>query len=1090
MSNQATQSTNNCIAEPELNDFMLGKMDEARLAEISKHIDDCDACQETVIAIAQQSDTFVKAIEVAKRPGTNDFENENALARGLRRIVSGARPNATPEVLTEAFAQQQIGPYHLESRLGVGGMGAVFKATHQKLKRVVALKLLPQDRWASDELIARFEREMEAIGKLDHPNIVRASDAGDDDGLHFLVMEYVDGIDLSRMVRRLGRIPVADACEIVRQAAIGLQYAHERGLVHRDIKPSNLMLGWQQSDGLSVGTRPTVKILDMGLALLGDEHFQDEHELTTVGQMMGTLDYMSPEQGLDSHEVDARSDIFSLGATLFKLLTGEAPLDHLNLRTPLKKVTTLATKELPSIRDSRPDLPEELIELVDSMLARDPDVRPEAARDVVNKLGELGKNANLNALLKRALAAEDNEQEASRSRGALSMALGQIPEEPLGVKRDSGRWNLWTAAGLFGSLAMFAGIVFYLATDNGRLIVEADGEDATIEVRQSDRLVESIEVATATGDGLKIRSGNYELVLTNAGEDLKLDRNSVTISRNGEATVRIVKEDVDSIAGDSVPADADIGRLTWNRVSDVETYDGQTYDEWMASLKTERKAERMLEAVNALHRLRKESNEEETAKAILQTMRVYGSLSADSSPQGKLVSRVEQAMRDFSDTALINAICEEIRNGNQRSRSFLPWIFSGNASSVHAVLRLNSKKLADSLVPLTSDSATRTWAVEQLITICSIDDKLVRERADVASLLFEVATGREFDSLDASFKQGVLSHVVANVKDDTLDVVVRLCIKGLQEVEPRTRLVSVRLIRDLGINGSDPVPQLIETLGREITSGVMPLPIETNGFEGQQGFRGGFGGGGGMGFMAPKTIDGLQYHPTVPDLRLAILETLTAIGPNAAKAFAEALTPELMCGDLERAEILRQYQKLVEELATLTQKTAAELSQDDVIDQFDAQIQDLAALVMDEEWTSAEYSFNDHAKSLGEILNDDFLRDPPTGRMIDLHRQLCHQFQKERSEFQAAYAKSVEALLAKASVRPDLAAFAKALENGPTSGAAASEGSRRVARGDRGVGREGARRQPAEQGGALFGGKTAKQWLETLKKERDPEQLW
>ena len=158
-------------------------------------------------------------------------------------------------------------------------MGTVYRAFHSRLKRRVAVKVLPQHRWANAVAVSRFEREMEAIGSLDHENIVGASDAGSDNGLHFLVMEYVDGLDLSRISRRLGPLPVATVCEIGRQAALGLQHAHENGLIHRDVKPSNVMLAHPTRRG---GNTPTVKLLDLGLALLGDEHLVDGNDLTTV----------------------------------------------------------------------------------------------------------------------------------------------------------------------------------------------------------------------------------------------------------------------------------------------------------------------------------------------------------------------------------------------------------------------------------------------------------------------------------------------------------------------------------------------------------------------------------------------------------------------------------------------------------------------------------------------------------------------------------------------------------------------------------------------------------------------------------------
>jgi len=262
--------------------------------------------------------------------------------------------------------------YRLLQKLGEGGMGTVYKALHTQLDKVVALKVLSPERMKNAQAVARFKREMKAVGKLSHPNIVAAFDAGEADGTHYLVMEYVRGIDLSGLLRQHGPLPIADACELVRQAATGLAYAHQNGLVHRDIKPSNIMLT-SASGGREPGDRashqpayagrspaPTLKILDMGLALLDDFQSNENRELTTTGQLMGTVDYMAPEQGSDSHEVDIRADTYSLGATLYKLLCGQAPFAGKQYDTPVKKLMALATKPATPIGERRPEVPQGL----------------------------------------------------------------------------------------------------------------------------------------------------------------------------------------------------------------------------------------------------------------------------------------------------------------------------------------------------------------------------------------------------------------------------------------------------------------------------------------------------------------------------------------------------------------------------------------------------------------------------------------------------------------------------------------------------------------------------------------------------------
>ena len=255
-----------------------------------------------------------------------------------------------------------LGIYRLEARLGAGGMGVVYKALHTKLDKYVAIKVLPAQFTRDPLLVSRFEREMKAVGKVEHPHIVRAMDAGEINGMHFLVMEYVDGLDLARLIALRGPRSVREGCEIVRQAALGLAHAHEHDLVHRDIKPSNLVLAEPRAPSPAM-RRPAqvhVKVLDLGLALLQCEAGSGQPGLTITNAQttMGTPDYMAPEQWENTHAVDGRADLYSLGCTLFFLLTGKAPYDDAAHSTLIHKMAGHSLHAPPRLQTRRPDIPE------------------------------------------------------------------------------------------------------------------------------------------------------------------------------------------------------------------------------------------------------------------------------------------------------------------------------------------------------------------------------------------------------------------------------------------------------------------------------------------------------------------------------------------------------------------------------------------------------------------------------------------------------------------------------------------------------------------------------------------------------------
>ena len=277
-------------------------------------------------------------------------------------------------VLGRQFADLRMGNYEILDRLGAGGMGTVFKARHRRMKRIVALKVLSKEVSQTPTFAHRFQREVETIARLTHPNIVMAFDADEGDAGPFLVMEFVNGRDLASEVASGGPMAVADAVDRIIQAGRGLGYAHGQGIIHRDIKPGNLL---RDADGL-------VKVADLGLARLTGPG--DHTSLTQAGSIFGTVDYMSPEQAVDSGAVDRRADVYSLGCTLYFLLTGHPPYAGGSLMSVMLKHRDAA---IPSLSAARPDVPPDLDAVFARMVAKRPDDRYPSMSEVVRDLEQI-----------------------------------------------------------------------------------------------------------------------------------------------------------------------------------------------------------------------------------------------------------------------------------------------------------------------------------------------------------------------------------------------------------------------------------------------------------------------------------------------------------------------------------------------------------------------------------------------------------------------------------------------------------------------------------------------------------------------------
>jgi serine/threonine protein kinase len=347
--------------------FGHGKLSEAQAATVAAHLETCAGCRQTVASLPP--DSFLEKVRDAKTSAT--VPPVGALRPdAVREAVAGASPDVPPELVNHP-------KFRIVRQLGRGGMGVIYLAEHRVLQKRFALKVINPSVLDNPGALARFQTEARAAATLDHANIARAHDADQAGDLHFLVMEYVEGMSLWQLLQKKGPMSVASACHCVCQAALGLQHAFEHGMAHRDIKPQNLMLT----------PKGQVKVLDFGLARMRGPKDVGKG-LTQADSFMGTPEYVSPEQATDARQADIRADIYSLGCTFYALLTGRPPFQE---DTMVKLVMAHIEKPPPALHELRPDVPAEVSAIAAKMLAKDPAQRYQRPVEVAQALAPFAK---------------------------------------------------------------------------------------------------------------------------------------------------------------------------------------------------------------------------------------------------------------------------------------------------------------------------------------------------------------------------------------------------------------------------------------------------------------------------------------------------------------------------------------------------------------------------------------------------------------------------------------------------------------------------------------------------------------------------
>lgn len=498
-------SVRECPEQSVVSDYCLGRLDADSCNSFETHLDNCPGCQ-TALANAQpESDVLLDVF--GKLKGHNDpVESESELQHGLNTALSvGDTESVQRDPSSQSSQLKRLRNYRLVRELGRGGMGTVYEAVHERLERTVAVKVLGAGLVADEQARGRFLREMKAVGQLDDPHIVRATDAGEENDVHYLVMEYIDGVDAGALLKH-GPLSVAAACDIVRQAALGLATVHANGLVHRDIKPGNLIV---TRDG-------QVKLLDLGLALL-QRGMQDDG-LTGTGQIMGTVDYMAPEQISNTHEVDSRADLYSLGCVFYHLLCGRAPYNDDTNPGTYEKLKRHLEQQPSRIDAVRNDVPMDVLNVVSRLMAKDPIQRTLSPQELAAELEPFCTDADLPSLAgSGSRDASPELQSSQRLTGADTVRM-ESAKASSGGSSSAGSRTRRLASAVIGTLAAILAGAIYINTGEGSVEVRVNEENVTVLIDGTPRdPSETEDDSEAIVIRIPVASGSHEITIRKSG---------------------------------------------------------------------------------------------------------------------------------------------------------------------------------------------------------------------------------------------------------------------------------------------------------------------------------------------------------------------------------------------------------------------------------------------------------------------------------------------------------------------------------------------------------------------------------------------
>ena len=624
-----------CPQRHELVDYLLGKLSDELLDELENHFLDCRSCEETLRGL-DLADTLNKWVGEAASSDQPTSTDEDFVAMLIRRMQEQTSLHAKLDPLAKERAAEvirlldtessdsnfgKLGLYRLDELLGVGSSGVVFRALDEQLNRPVALKVLrPSLGEAAKE---RFMIEARAAASVDHPNVVTIYQVGQLDGLAFIAMQWLPGQTLECALNDVTFFSEQDVRDIAQQIASGLQAAHQKTLIHRDIKPANIWLSESNQ----------VKLLDFGLARIAD----DDPHMTSTGMLAGTPYFMSPEQSR-GHELDCRSDLFSLGCVMYRAATGKLPFGEKGI---------LAT--LQSIQNHHPDPPRKLnpglsvdfSDLTMCLLEKQPANRPESAACVSNALVSNRSKWKFNA---------------------VGYEIGSPASQPVKVQSGS-FFGSWIAAiVLVGLLSWgwysFGEQIIRIATNQGQIVIETNDAEIEIEVLSGGEVVRVID--TRTEQTLDIKSGEYQIRAGKEGNDngFEIQPAKLIMTRGDKRIVTITRSI--STASEALSS-----------AGNAPLFDGKTFEQWMDQLSNERSLTAFQQGVQALGTLSQDEpdNQKRAIELMRPLVRTHGS-----HMMGRTLHPWVGIFNTFfshvSPQQVVEFAIEELKNGTSESRYY------------------------------------------------------------------------------------------------------------------------------------------------------------------------------------------------------------------------------------------------------------------------------------------------------------------------------------------------------------------------------------------------------------------------------------